>query len=169
VLDVVIRLRDARKLPDITLPPAEAGDAAWAAWRERVHARSTLVMAEEKQRLLALGLIDEHWNPLTNELPEDMLPSSTLPPENAAVRNVKAHPGMVQASCDEELSVVGYAFQIGTDPTHPETWPPQIVSQGHTHKFANLPIGQIVYVRVAVIRRGSIQSPWSPILQITAL
>jgi hypothetical protein len=33
-------------------------------------------MAEEKQRLLALGLIDEHWNPLTNELPDDMLPSS---------------------------------------------------------------------------------------------
>jgi hypothetical protein len=29
VLDVVIQLRDARKLPDITLPPAEAGDAAW--------------------------------------------------------------------------------------------------------------------------------------------
>jgi hypothetical protein len=76
VLDVVLRLRDARKLPDITLPPAEAGDAAWAAWRERVHTRSTVVMAEEKQRLLALGLIDEHWNPLTNELPEDMLPSS---------------------------------------------------------------------------------------------
>jgi hypothetical protein len=76
VLDVALRLRDARKLPDITLPPTEAGDTALAAWRERVHARSTLVMAEEKQRLLALGLIDEHWNPLTNELPEDMLPSS---------------------------------------------------------------------------------------------
>ena len=76
VLDVAIRLRDARKLPDITLPPVEADDTAWVAWRERVHARSTVVMAEEKQRLLALGLIDEHWTPLTNELPEDMLPSS---------------------------------------------------------------------------------------------
>ncbi len=76
VLDVAIRLRDACRLPDITLPAAEAGDAAWAAWRERVHARSTVVMAEEKQRLLALGLIDEHWNPLTNELPEDMRSSS---------------------------------------------------------------------------------------------
>ena len=73
---VAIRLRDARRLPDITLPAVEAGDAAWAAWRERVHARSTVVMADEKQRLLALGLIDEHWKPLTNELPEDMLPSS---------------------------------------------------------------------------------------------
>jgi hypothetical protein len=42
------------------------------------------------------------------------------------------------------------------------------VCQGHTHKFANLTIGQVVYARVAVIRRGSIQSPWSPMLQITA-
>ena len=82
------------------------------------------------------------------------------------MRNVKAHAGMVQASCSKELSVVGYAFQIGTDPAHPELWAAQIISQGHTHKFPNLPIGTNVYVRVAVIRRGSIQSPWSPILQI---
>jgi hypothetical protein len=93
--------------------------------------------------------------------------ASTLPPEGAAVRIVKAHPGMVEASCAKEQSVVGYAFQIGTDPAHPEAWPPQIMTQGHTHKFPNLPIGQIAYVRVAVIRRGSIQSPWSPILQIS--
>ena len=33
-------------------------------------------MEEEKQRLLALGLIDEHWNVLTDALPEDMLSSS---------------------------------------------------------------------------------------------
>jgi hypothetical protein len=92
--------------------------------------------------------------------------ASTLPPENPAVRNVKAHPGMVEASCAEEPSLVGYAFQIGTDPTHPEAWPAHVMSKGRTHKFANLPIGQTVYVRVAVIRRGSIQSPWSPILQI---
>jgi len=90
----------------------------------------------------------------------------TLPPESPALRNVKAHPGMVEASCAKERSVVGYAFQMGTDPAHPEAWPPQVVTQGHTHKFANLPIGQTVYVRIAVIRRGSIQSPWSPILQI---
>ena len=33
-------------------------------------------------------------------------------------------------------------------------------------RLSNLPIGQIVQVRIAVIRRGSIQSPWSPILEI---
>ena len=93
--------------------------------------------------------------------------TSMLPPEGAAVRSVKAHAGMVEASCTKEQTVVGYAFQIGTDPAHPEAWPAPIITQGHTHKFPNLPIGQIAYVRVAVIRRGSIQSPWSPILQIT--
>jgi|HubBroStandDraft_6_1064221.scaffolds.fasta_scaffold436727_2 hypothetical protein len=76
VLEVATRLRNARELPDIALPTAGAGDAAWDEWRGRVRARSTVVMAEEKQRLLALGLIDEHWNPLTNDLPDDMLPSS---------------------------------------------------------------------------------------------
>ena len=45
--------------------------------------------------------------------------ASTLPPENAAVRCVKAHPGMVEASCAEEQSVVGYAFQMGTDADAP--------------------------------------------------
>ncbi len=92
--------------------------------------------------------------------------ASTLPPDDAAVRVVKAHPGMVEASCAKEQTVVAYAFQIGMDPAHPELWPAPIITQGHTHKFANLPITQSVYVRVAVIRRGSIQSPWSPILQI---
>ncbi len=92
--------------------------------------------------------------------------ASTLPPERPALRNVKSHPGMVEASCAPEQSVVGYAFQMGTDPAHPELWPAPVMTRGHTFKVGNLPIGQVVYVRVAVIRRGSIQSPWSPNLEI---
>ncbi len=92
--------------------------------------------------------------------------ASSLPPERPTVRNVKSHSGMVEASCAKEQSVVGYAFQMGTDPAHPESWPPPVVTRGHTFKVGNLPIGQVVYFRVAVIRRGSIQSPWSPNLEI---
>ncbi len=77
VLDVATRLRDARRPPDLTLPEAGADYAARNAWREQVRARGALVLAEEKRRLLALGLIDESWNPITSELPDDMLPSST--------------------------------------------------------------------------------------------
>ena len=61
---------------DITLPPDGADEAAWSAWNERVSARSALVLEQEKRRLMALGLIDEQWNILTDELPPDMLPSS---------------------------------------------------------------------------------------------
>jgi hypothetical protein len=92
--------------------------------------------------------------------------TSNGPPETAAVRTVKAHPGMVEASCAPEQSVVGYAFQMGTDATHPELWAGQVVTRGHTYKVGNLPIAQTVYFRIAVIRRGSIQGPWSQILQI---
>ncbi len=88
------------------------------------------------------------------------------PPENPAVRSVKSHPGMVEASCTPEKSVVGYAFQTGTDPANPQSWPAQVVTRGHTFKVGNLPIGTNVYVRIAVIRRGSIQGQWSSILQI---
>jgi hypothetical protein len=88
-------------------------------------------------------------------------------PEKAALRNVKKHPGMVEASCAEEQGALGYAFQMGTtDLTHPENWPPQVMTRGFTYKVGNLPIGQMVYFRIAVIRRGSIQGQWPPVLQI---
>jgi hypothetical protein len=76
VLDVAIRLCDARQLPDITLPPVGADDAAWDEWSEEVRTRSTVVMVAEKRRLQALGILDEHGNVLTDEIPADMLPSS---------------------------------------------------------------------------------------------
>jgi hypothetical protein len=91
---------------------------------------------------------------------------SMAPPQSPGVRNVQRHPGMVLASCQEEPSVVGYAFQMGTDQAHPETWPAAIKTRGHTYKVGNLPIGQMVYFRIAIIRRGSIQGQWSPVLQI---
>jgi hypothetical protein len=76
VLDVAIRLRDGRALPDISLPAAGADEAAWAEWRDRVRVRSTQVLAGERQRLQGLGLVDEHWDVLTDEIPADMLPAS---------------------------------------------------------------------------------------------
>ena len=41
-----------------------------------MRARSAVVMAEEKRRLQALGILDEQGNVLTDALPDDMLPSS---------------------------------------------------------------------------------------------
>ena len=54
----------------------DAGDDAWDVWSERVRARSARAMAEEARRLVALGILDEQGNVLTDELPADMRPSS---------------------------------------------------------------------------------------------
>jgi hypothetical protein len=76
VLDLANRLRDERRLPDVTMPSGGAGEAEWEAWRERLAARGEIVLEREKRRLQALGLIDEDWNELSADLPVDMLPSS---------------------------------------------------------------------------------------------
>jgi hypothetical protein len=74
---------------------------------------------------------------------------------------------MARASCKPEDGAVCYLFQHGTDPAHPETWPAPIMSPGSTFVLSNLPVGQIVCVRIAVVRRGSVQGQWSSVLQVT--
>jgi hypothetical protein len=92
--------------------------------------------------------------------------TATPPPEEPMLRLVKSVPGSVKASCKAEDGVVCYLFQQGSDPAHPELWPAPVMSPGSTHVAQSQPIGQIVYVRIAVVRRGSVQGQWSPILQI---
>ena len=92
--------------------------------------------------------------------------ATTTPPESPTLRNLKTRSGWVEASCAKEASVIGYVFQQGSDPAHPELWAPGAMTSGHTYKAGNLPIGQTVYFRIAIVRRGSIQSQWSPVLSI---
>jgi hypothetical protein len=94
--------------------------------------------------------------------------TATNPPENPAIAVVKSSHGSVKASCTPEVGAVCYLFQQGSDPAHPETWPAPTISSGHTFKVHNQPLGQIVYLRIAIVRRGSVQSLWSPVLQIVA-
>jgi hypothetical protein len=100
--------------------------------------------------------------------PRAPVSTSTSPPENPAITTVKQSPGTVLASCTPEAGAVAYLFQQGGDPTHPDAWPIPTISPGHTFKVHNQPIGQVVYLRVAIVRRGSVQSQWSPVLQIVA-
>ena len=71
-LEVAIALRDMQKVPPLAFPPAEADDTAWDELGDQVRVHSAIVLEQEKKRLQALGLIDEHWNALTDELPPDM-------------------------------------------------------------------------------------------------
>src|SRR6185437_14618905 len=75
------------------------------------------------------------------------------PPTGASLRTIKKTHGAVVARCDPEPSAEGYLFQTGGDPNHPETWPVPSVSKGHTFKLKNLPIGQTVNIRIAIVRR----------------
>ncbi len=92
--------------------------------------------------------------------------TATTPPENPALATVKRAPGSVKASCTAEAGAVCYLFQQGADPAHPEAWAAPTMSAGHTLTLRNQPLGQSVYLRIAIVRRGSVQSQWSPVLQI---
>ena len=93
--------------------------------------------------------------------------ASNGPPENPALRSIKKQSGSVRASCTPEAGAVGYLCQTGADPSHPESWPAPVYVHGHTFTFRGLPVGQPFYARIAVVRRGSVQGAWSPVLQIT--
>ena len=92
--------------------------------------------------------------------------AGTAPPEGASLAVIKSRPGSVLAKCTAEAGAQSYMFQSGSDPTHPDSWPPAAVSKGHTFKLHNLPAGQILYLRIAIVRRGSVQSQWTQVLQV---
>jgi hypothetical protein len=92
--------------------------------------------------------------------------ADTSSPLSPAIRNVAQDPGAVRVSCNSEQGAVCYLFQQGPDATNPSAWPAPSYSKGHTFVARNQPIGQTVFFRIAIVRRGSVQSQWSPILQI---
>ena len=91
---------------------------------------------------------------------------STLPPAGALLESLKTRHGSVRATCTAEPGAVSYLFQTGSDPAHPEAWAPPAIAHGHTFTVNDLPIGQPFYMRVAIVRRGSVQSQWTDVLKI---
>jgi hypothetical protein len=95
------------------------------------------------------------------------LPVGTDAPLKPTLNVIKRHSGSVMGRCDEDADAIGYLFQYGTDPNHPEGWPPAIQMRGHTFTLRNLPVGQVLCMRIAILRRGSVTGAWSAILQVT--
>jgi hypothetical protein len=91
---------------------------------------------------------------------------NTAPPTGASLRAVKRHNGTVKGRCNPEPSAEGYLFQTGSDPLNPQNWPAPAFSKGHTFTLANQTIGQTVNMRIAIVRRGSVQSQWTQVLQV---
>ena len=96
-----------------------------------------------------------------------VLPASNAAPVDPKLNVIKSRSGSVKGSCTEDAEAIGYLFQTGTDPAHPDTWAPPVQMHGHTCTLRNLPVGQVLCMRIAVLRRGSVQGAWSVILEVT--
>ncbi len=91
---------------------------------------------------------------------------TTTSPEGAFLAIIKSRRGSVLASCTAERGAQGYLFQWGSNPAHPEAWASPAFSKGHTFELHDQPIGQTLYLRIAIVRRGSLQSQWTQVLQV---
>jgi hypothetical protein len=75
--------------------------------------------------------------------------------------------GSVLAKCKAERRAIGYLFQHGSDPTNPDAWPQADLVSTSRHTVADLPLGQKVYFRIAVVRRRGGQGQWSGVMEVT--
>jgi len=108
------------------------------------------------------------WTGQTTErVKPQSLPVGTAGPVDPKLNCIKRRSGSVKASCQADAEAIGYLFQYGTDPNHPESWAPPTQMRGDTFTLRNLPVGQVLCMRIAVLRRGSVQGAWSVILQVT--
>jgi hypothetical protein len=92
--------------------------------------------------------------------------ASTDPPLNAHFNNIKSRPGGVKASCDRDPDALCYLYQYGTDPKNPDGWAGPSTRTGNTFSLYDQPIGLKLYVRIAIVRRGSGQSQWSALQEV---
>ncbi len=92
---------------------------------------------------------------------------TTEAPLKAMARPVLNASGQVIASCKRDKQGKVYLFQMGTDPAHPETWPPPVMSDSCKYKVTGQTPGTKLYFRVAVFRIRTGQSAWSEIFSVT--
>jgi hypothetical protein len=55
---------------------------------------------------------------------------------------------------------------MGTTPATPDAWPAPVQEGKANHTFSGLTVGQKVYARIAVMRRGVGQGQWSNVVEI---
>jgi len=92
-------------------------------------------------------------------------------PTTAAPTRARAIPGKnegeVVAKCKAERGALCYLFQMGTDPANPQGWAAPVIESGASHDVAGLTVGQKVYFRIAIVRRGTGPGQWSDIFSVT--
>ena len=86
-------------------------------------------------------------------------------PLNPSLKNTKIS-GEAHAKCKADPKAYAYAYQFGTDPTNPDGWPKPVLEPGSSYIATGLPVGQKVYCRIAVYRRGVGAGQWSPVMML---
>ena len=84
-------------------------------------------------------------------------------PTNPTLKNTKIS-GEAAARCKADPKAYAYAYQFGTEPTNPDAWPKPLLESKSSYTATGLPVGQKVYCRIAVYRRGIGMGQWSPVL-----
>ena len=137
----------------------EVGKAALVLLRDHDAFEATLNQdcAGDEQAILDWGAKKATRKPAT---------PTTAAPTNARATASK-HEGAFVARCKADESALCYLFQMGTDPANPASWPAPVIESGCSHDFGGFTVGQKVYFRVAVFRRGTGQGQWSDIVSVT--
>ncbi len=92
--------------------------------------------------------------------------ASTAAPTDPTATATKTG-GMVRGKCKAEKGVTCYLFQHGPTPTAPDSWPPPVISSKCTWDLPGQPLGSLVYMRIAVVRKNGGQGAWSNVLEVT--
>jgi hypothetical protein len=144
-----------------------------------------LVASLEKQRNQQVGTLKQHHDTLEAQLniasqgqakaltawgakvaTRTTLVASTDPPVNAAMKTTDTA-GSIVMKCKADPSAVSYAYQTGPTQANPDTWPAPVIRGESNYTLTGLTVGQKLYGRIAVVRRGTGQGQWSSILEVT--
>jgi len=103
------------------------------------------------------------WGAEVEDNTKKPLAKTTDAPTNVRARTFE---GAVTLRCNADPRAVGYWFQIGTDPMHPETWPTPIFENGVAHAMPDQVVGTTIFYRMAVQRRRTGRGEWSDIMSV---
>lgn len=93
-------------------------------------------------------------------------PASTAAPLGLTAKPSVTTPGTVTLKC-KAVSGATYLFQVATDPTTAAGAGTPLISSKSTLTLTGQPIGHVLYVRAAVVRRNGGESLWTDAIQVT--
>ena len=94
-------------------------------------------------------------------------PASAAAPTELTATPSKTVPGTVRGKCLKVPGAASYLWALTTDPNVAPTTVQPVVTPGSRVSIPGQPVGHVMYLRVAVVRRRGGQSAFSEAVQIT--